>query len=72
MRKAKFEIEGMSCQHCVKAVRNALAELPGVSVDDVSIGGATVEFDPTASSVDSVVDAIADAGYEAREISTAG
>ena len=72
MRKAKFEIEGMSCQHCVKAVRNALAELPGVSVDDVSIGAASVEFDPTASSVDSVVEAIADAGYEAREISAAG
>ena len=70
MNKTKFEIEGMSCDHCVKAVRNALAALPGVSVDNVTIGAATVEFDPSSSNVGALVDAIADAGYEAKEIST--
>jgi copper chaperone CopZ len=72
MSKASFEIEGMSCDHCVKAVRNALAALPGVSVDNVSIGAATVEFDPNSNNIGSLVDAIADAGYEAREVSPTG
>jgi copper chaperone len=70
MSKVSFEIEGMSCGHCVKAVREALAALPGVNVDAVSIGSATVQFDPASNNVGTLVDAIADAGYEAREVST--
>ena len=61
MTKARFEIEGMSCNHCVKAVSDALGSLPGVKIDHVSIGSATVEFEPSASSVGPLVDAIADA-----------
>ena len=72
MNKARFEIEGMSCNHCVKAVRNALAAVPGVSIDNVTIGAATVEFDPASSNVGTLVDAIADAGYDAREVPTTG
>jgi Cu+-exporting ATPase len=41
-----FEIEGMSCDHCVMVVRKALAQHEGVTVDDVSIGAATVTYDP--------------------------
>ena len=72
MTKARFEIEGMSCNHCVNAVSNALGSLPGVKIENVGIGSATVDFDPSASSVGTLVDAIADAGYEAREVATSG
>ncbi len=43
MNKIELEIEGMSCDHCVAAVTEALGELPGVSVDKVRIGEAHVQ-----------------------------
>lgn len=58
-------ISGMSCAHCVAAVRTALAELPGVEVRDVAVGAASVATDPALTSVDSLISAVAEAGYEA-------
>ena len=46
MNKMELEIEGMSCNHCVAAVAEALGELPGVSVDNVRIGEAQVSYHP--------------------------
>ena len=48
MPRTKLTIEGMSCGHCVMAVRNALESLPGVGVEDVVIGSAIVTFDDPA------------------------
>ena len=59
-------IDGMSCGHCVAAVKDALAELPGVHVERVAIGEATVALTPGAPTVDALVEAVRDAGYEAR------
>ena len=67
MKQLKLDVSGMSCGHCVGAVRQALAEVPGVKVDDVSIGSASVTFDETKTKVSDLVDAVADAGYEATE-----
>jgi copper chaperone len=39
-------IAGMTCGHCVRAVSNALNGLPGVEVDDVRIGRASVRLEP--------------------------
>ena len=36
-------IQGMSCQHCVKSVREALARVPGVVRTEVEIGRAEIE-----------------------------
>jgi copper chaperone len=57
----------MSCSHCVSAVRGALDSIPGVKVDALSIGSASVTYDETRATVGDLVDAIQDAGYEARE-----
>ena len=57
----------MSCSHCQQAVRGALAGLAGVQVDTVTIGSATVRFDPAKTSVDQLVAAIDDVGYEVLE-----
>jgi copper chaperone len=65
MKQLKLEVTGMSCGHCVGAVRAALAAIPGVKVDNVSIGSASVSFDETKATVGDLVDAVADAGYEA-------
>ena len=42
--KQEFKIEGMSCGHCVSAVRSALDQIDDLNVVDVTLGGATVEF----------------------------
>jgi copper chaperone len=65
MERVELTIEGMSCEHCVRAVRGRLERTPGVKVDDVQVGSATVEFDPAATSVDDLEEAIADEGYTA-------
>ena len=65
MERIELTIEGMSCEHCVRAVRGRLERTPGVKVDDVQVGSATVEFDPATTSVDDLEEAIADEGYTA-------
>ena len=67
MKQLKLEVSGMRCGHCVGAVREALAGVPGVKVDDVRIGSASVTIDETKTRVSDVVDAVSDAGYEATE-----
>jgi copper chaperone len=67
MRQITLRIGGMSCDHCLKAVQGALADLPGVQVDAVTIGSATLQFDPAKTSVDRLVAAIDDVGYEVLE-----
>jgi len=64
MDRMTLQIDGMSCMHCVKAVREALSELPGVEVERVDVGSATVEFDPARTPKDALLDAVRDAGYE--------
>lgn len=60
-----ISVEGMSCGHCVNAVRSALESLPGVRVASVEIGEARVTFDPARVERQSVVDAVEDQGYQA-------
>ncbi|MDP6704919.1 MAG: cation transporter [Alphaproteobacteria bacterium] len=61
-----LKIEGMSCEHCVKAVREALVGVPGVDkVDDVSLerGEAVVAGTPQ---TEALLAAVRQQGYEAR------
>ena len=61
----RLNITGMTCQHCVKAVNEALAGVPGVDkVIDVNLerGEATLEGHPD---VDRLIAAVAEEGYEA-------
>lgn len=67
MKQMKLDVSGMTCGHCVSAVRDALGRLPAVKVESVSIGAVSVTFDESQTTVGDLVDAIADAGYEANE-----
>jgi copper chaperone CopZ len=58
-------IGGMSCGHCVARVTRALGALDGLEIENVRIGAADVRFDPARRSVDDIVAALRDAGYEA-------
>jgi copper chaperone len=65
MEKLELTIEGMTCEHCVRAVRGRLERTPGVKVEDVQVGSAKVEYDPARTSLDDLEEAIADEGYTA-------
>jgi copper chaperone len=65
MEKLNLTIEGMTCEHCVRAVRGRLERTPGVKVDDVQVGAVSLQFDPSKTNIDEVELAIADEGYTA-------
>lgn len=66
MEKAIIKVDGMSCDHCVKAVTKAVSALPGISGVGVSLnaGTVTVEHDPAQSSLDNIKYEIEDQGYD--------
>jgi copper chaperone len=59
-----LSIEGMHCEHCIEIVREALESIRGVSVGDVEIGTADVEYDPSVTSLDQLETVLDDAGYD--------
>jgi copper chaperone len=65
MERLTMTIEGMTCEHCVRAVRGRLEKTPGVKVDDVQIGSAVIEYNPATTNGDDIEEAIADEGYTA-------
>ena len=65
MEALHLTIEGMTCQHCVRAVDGRLRKSPGVEVQSVEIGSADVRYDAATLSVDDIVELIADEGYTA-------
>ena len=62
-------VEGMTCQHCVRAVFTALAGVEGVSRADVRIGSVDVEHDG-AVTVDQIRAAVEIAGYSIGDVET--
>lgn len=65
-QRIALAIEGMTCEHCVRAVRGRLEKTPGVEVEDVAIGSATVRVNPGTASIADLQDAISDEGYTAE------
>ena len=61
-------IDGMSCTHCVHAVRQALAQVGGVDVEAVEIGSATVQYDDAQVTRDALVAAIVEEGYQVASV----
>lgn len=67
--KTKLIIEGMSCGHCVKHVKEALEEIETVQNVDVNLENKTATFDSNISiDEDKIKFAIEDAGYEVVKI----
>jgi len=61
-----LHVEGMSCDHCVKAVTKAVTALSGVSGVQVNLQGktVTVEHDPAGATFAQLKEAIEDQGYD--------
>jgi copper chaperone CopZ len=66
MDKLTLTIDGMSCGHCVARVKQTLAAAPGVHVDGVAIGSASLAYDATETTPDEIAAAVSNAGYPAR------
>ena len=65
-KKETLAIEGMSCNHCVSSVNNALASTEGVSVESVEIGKAEITYNPEQVTHDQLVAAVEDIGFTVK------
>lgn len=65
METLSLAIDGMSCGHCVTAVRRALEQLGSVEVQSVDIGYASVRYDQAVLGPEQIVAAVEGAGYHA-------
>lgn len=57
-----LKIEGMTCRHCVDSVQGALGRIDGVTVEEVGIGHARVEYPSRAVTHDQFERALDEAG----------
>ena len=62
-----FNIDGMSCGHCVMAVEKELGKLE-IEKKKIEIGSAKISFDLEIVSEENIKDAIEEAGYKVIEI----
>lgn len=62
----RARVEGMTCQHCVRAVFTALAGVEGIARADVSLGAIEVEHDRRVT-IEQIREAVAVAGYVVRD-----
>jgi copper chaperone CopZ len=63
MRRQVFEVPGISCGHCKRAIEAEVAEVPGVRRVAVDVDRKLVEVEGSAGEPE-VAAAIAEAGYE--------
>ncbi|MDR1571121.1 MAG: copper ion binding protein [Clostridiales Family XIII bacterium] len=66
MEESVIGVEGMSCEHCVKAITGAVGALPGVGGVSVDLEAktVTVTHDPALSAADRIRAEIEDQGYD--------
>lgn len=79
-KKLKIPVYGMTCEHCIRRVTQALEALPGLEAVHVSLADnqADFDYDPSQVSLTQIEAAIVEAGYstvpipEEREASDTG
>jgi copper chaperone len=66
MKTTIMNIEGMSCQHCVQSVTDAIKKLQGVSEVDVNLESktATVKYDESVLSTSDLSTAVENQGFD--------
>jgi len=64
-----LSITGMSCSHCVGAVRKNLEALAGVTVHDVTVGSAVIESNPDVVTMSQLTAAVEEAGFALDPVS---
>lgn len=66
MDKSILNVDGMSCEHCVKTITTVVGALSGVSDVTVDLEGktVTVEHDSAQAPLDKIKAEIEDQGYD--------
>ena len=64
---AQLDVQGMTCASCSATVERVVGKLPGVQTANVNLAAETLtlDYDPAEISLQQVVGAIAEAGYQA-------
>ena len=58
-----FQVDDMSCGHCVAAITRAVKDADGEAQVQVDLGTHRVSIEPVAADVQVLADAIREAGY---------
>jgi copper chaperone len=58
-----IHISGMTCNHCVMAVKKELSKIEGLAVKEVQIGSAVVEAPDGAELLAAITAAVEEAGF---------
>lgn len=64
MKSVTLNVEGMSCNHCVKSVEGAVSGLGAQAKVDLANKKVEVEYDDAKLTVDAIKEAIEDQGYD--------
>ena len=69
MEKIVLKVDGMSCEHCVKAVTNAVSGVSGTADAKVDLenGSASFSYDPAIAPLDTIKAAITEEGFTVSE-----
>ena len=65
-QETTFNVEGMTCGSCARHIDQALREVDGVCDVDVRLSEGKVRVTHENASVDTMLKALRDAGYESR------
>jgi copper chaperone len=64
MQTVTLQVEGMSCNHCVKAVEGAVQEAGAAGQVDLQAKTVEITYDETKLSVEAIKEAIEEQGYD--------
>ena len=64
MQNATLNVRGMSCEHCVQSVENAVRGLGASARVDLPGGRVDVEFEESKVQLAAIKEAIEDQGYD--------
>jgi len=69
MKKIVLDVEGMSCSHCEKAIKEAVSSIEGVLSVDVDLSNKTVgvHYDSSIADIDTIINEIDELGYEVNK-----
>ncbi len=62
MTKEKILIDGMSCNHCVMALKRELTDVL-IKIEEAGIGFASIEYDESVISREAIKTAVEEAGF---------
>lgn len=64
MKTVTLQVQGMSCQHCVRSIEGALKEIGAAGHVDLASRSVQVSFDESRVTLEQIKEAIEEQGYD--------